>query len=750
MVRSMRLSLRFVVPLAIALALLAYAVVPLVDKLTLRWAVRDLDARSQLVATTLHDQLVDLLGQKNRSRVGALFNRTIQDERLFALAFCENDGTLSVKTTTFPESLRCRIPESPPDQPASLVRLREGPLHVASVPIMADEKRLGELMLVHDMSFIERRSLDTRKAVIGLFAVMGLVVALITVLVAHLSWRGWIKGVRAMLKGEGLFQPFSQNNPEVQPLLGDLRALLHELDDERRVREAATNHWTPDGLRQLMRDNLLGDEVIVVSNREPYSHVRTAQGVKVQRPASGLVTAVEPVMRACSGTWIAHGSGSADRATSDRRGHVAVPPESPSYTLRRVWLSKEEEQGYYYGFANEGLWPLCHIAHVRPVFRESDWQRYREVNERFADAVVAEADSPDPVVLVQDYHFALLPALIRKRLPQATIITFWHIPWPNPESFGICPWKSEILEGLLGSTIVGFQTRYHCKNFIETVDRFLEARIEHEHSLISYEGDTTLIEAYPISIHWPEHESAQWPSIEQCRTTVRQRYGMAPDHRIGLGVDRLDYTKGIIERFNAVQQLLERFPEWIGRFTFIQIAAPSRSSLEEYQEFEARVRSAAARINQRFGRDNYRPIELLIEHHDQPAVIEHYRASDVCVVTSLHDGMNLVAKEFVAARDDERGVLVLSQFAGASREMHEALVVNPYHIDQTCEAIHRGLTMSVQEQAERMRSLRTLVRDFNVYRWAGRMLLDAARLRRRERIAARIYSHSRTPLRRVV
>ena len=352
--------------------------------------------------------------------------------------------------------------------------------------------------------------------------------------------------------------------------------------------------------------------------------------------------------------------------------------------------------------------------------------------------MAAEADSENPVVLAQDYHFALLPEMIRKALPKATIITFWHIPWPNPESFGICPWREEILEGMLGSTIMGFHTPFHCRNFLETVDRYLEVRIEPESSTISRQGKLTLVENYPISIQWPPPWQETQPSVQDCRREVLQSTGLPKDGLIGLGVDRQDYTKGILERFRAVENLLETHPEMIGRFTFIQIAAPSRSTLEDYQMFAAQVRSLADRINGRFARGAYRPVCLRAEHHEPEIVNRFYRAADVCMVTSLHDGMNLVAKEFVASRDDEQGVLVLSQFTGAAHELHESLIVNPYHIEQTAEALYQALTMPDFEQRERMRSMRALVRDFNVYRWAGRMLLDAARIRQRERLALRI------------
>ena len=737
--RSLRLSLRFVLPLAAAIALLAYVTVPLVDQLTLRWFVRDLDIRSRFITSTLEDPLTVLLEQGNKARINRLLLRSIQDERLFALGYCNNEGKLLYSTPTLPSSLGCTMPASAPHDPKSLIRLPQGSVHVAITPIEQDDIKIGSLVIVHDMSFGERRSSDTRKYVIILFAVLGVVTSLITVVVAHLSRRGWMEGVRAMLRGEVLVRPFSHAaNPELQPLVGDLRALLRSLDAERRFADDATITWTPDTLRTLLHKELTGDQVIVVSNREPYIHMKGKKGIEISRPASGLVTAVEPVMRACSGTWIAHGGGTADREVVDKHGRIKVPSDHPDYTLRRIWLTQEEESGYYYGFANEGMWPLCHIAHVRPIFRTSDWEYYVSINQRFADAVVEEANSDDPVVLVQDYHFALLPAMIRNALPKATVITFWHIPWPNPESFGICPWREELLRAMLGSTILGFHTRFHCKNFLETVDRYLETRIEHESSTISQGGMLTLVESYPISIQWPPPWQQTQPPVAECRSEVQRSLKLAENSLIGLGVDRMDYTKGILERLSAVERLLELHPEMIGRFTFIQIAAPSRSALEEYQAFDARIHFVVARVNERFSTRSYQPICLKAEHHEPEEVNRYYRAADVCMVTSLHDGMNLVAKEYVAARDDERGVLLLSQFTGAAQELHEALIVNPYHVEQTADALYRGLTMPDYEQQERMRSMRALVRDFNVYRWAGRMLIDAARIREREKLATRI------------
>jgi trehalose 6-phosphate synthase len=395
-IRSIRLSLRFIVPLVIALTLLAYAVVPLVDKLNLRWSVRDMDIRSRLIANTLHDPLDELLHQGNKARINTLLLRAIQDERLLAIGYCDGNSKLLYRTPTFPESLGCSSALSLLNKGASpLLLLPQGAVHVAIHPMDQDGVQNGSLILVHDMSFVERRSADTRRYIILLFAVLGVIISVITVFVAHLSWRGWMDGVRAMLRGEGILKPFSQPAvaSELQPLVGDLRTLLRTLDAKRRFADDATITWSPDSLRKLLHKELAGERIIVVSNREPYIHIREGERIEVHRPASGLVTAVEPVVRACSGTWIAHGGGAADRETVDKYDRVQVPPEHPEYTLRRIWLTKQEENGYYYGFANEGLWPLCHIAHVRPIFRSTDWRQYVAINQRFADAVVTEADS---------------------------------------------------------------------------------------------------------------------------------------------------------------------------------------------------------------------------------------------------------------------------------------------------------------------------------------------------------------------
>ena len=736
----MRLSLRFIVPLLVVLSAMAYAVVPLVDRLTVRWFIRDLGIRATLVARTIEEPLAEIAREGNRARAQRLFTKIAQDERIFALAYCEAGAKPALSTVSMPPDLNCDALDqyTAPESSHNVYASPSGPLLVSVRPLSADSTATGRLVLVHDMSFVARRSEETRRYLFGFFAALALTVSLITVVVAQLSWRGWVQGLRALLRGEGLVRPaVKSDRAELRPIARDLRSLIQDIRAEHRSREDEREPWDGEALRAILEGELRGQEVIVVSNREPYLHVREGEQIAVRQPASGLVTALEPIMRACSGTWIAHGSGNADRAVVDRHDRIAVPADHPAYTLRRVWLSSEEEAGYYYGFSNEGLWPLCHIAHVRPTFREQDWQQYVRVNAKFADAVATEATTADPIVLVQDYHFALLPRMVRERLPNATIITFWHIPWPNPEAFGICPWRDELLDGMLGSSILGFHTQFHCNNFVDTVDRFLEARVDRETFAVSYRQQPTAIRRYPISVEFPPAPELVEESVEAAREVIRARHSLPPRHLIGVGVDRLDYTKGIEERFRAVQRFLELNPEWVGQFSFIQIAAPTRSRIDHYQLYEDRVRRLAAEINGQFGAAAHPPIILHARHHEPRAVYEYLRGADICFVSSLHDGMNLVAKGFIAARDDEQGVLILSQFTGAARELPEAIIVNPYDAEECAHALQLAATMSADEQRARMRLMRGLLREFNVFRWAGRMLLDAAGVRRHSRLRER-------------
>jgi trehalose 6-phosphate synthase len=501
--------------------------------------------------------------------------------------------------------------------------------------------------------------------------------------------------------------------------------------------------WTAARLKETLRAQLHGQRIIVVANREPIIHEWHGDDLIVRHPASGLVTALEPVMRACSGVWVGHGGGSGDRAGADAQGRVAIASAGSSYWLRRVWLTPEEERGYYYGFANEALWPLCHLAHAQPAFRRADWEQYCVVNQRFADAVAAEADSDEPIVLVQDYHFALVPRMLRRRFPRATILAFWHIPWPNAERFAICPQQDMLVDGLLGSSILGFQTPQHCRNFLDSVGRSLEARVERDEMRVVHQRRATAVRAYPISVEWPNRWSASSPSSDECRREIAAAHGLAPDTRILVSVDRLDYTKGIEERLQSFERVLARTRDTGMRVAFIQIAAPSRSLIDCYRDLADRVRAHVDRINSAHPGASHPAVILVNEHREPPDIFRYYRAADVCYVSSLHDGMNLVAKEFVSAREDERGVLLLSRFTGAARELGEALIVNPYDIDGVADALLTAFAMPAAEQQERMRALRSQVAAHNVYRWAGQMLSDAAQLRTREQRRRRLTATTR-------
>jgi trehalose 6-phosphate synthase len=736
---------QFVLALLVGLALLTWAASGVVQTTAREWFERDVGSRAQLVLTGARQSLADAWYGEPKALQAQLADLA-RDERVMAAAVCDSDLNLRASTSGYPEEFGCwavgarvRVADANGgagrlQQWNTVATLPTGRVHVGTMPITIQGRELGFAILLHDLSYIEHREAQARTFLIVAFGVLAVMAFIVPMFVAKWARYDWSRELRSLLHGSG------KHSREFQPILSDVRELVARMAAER---EDAPGQWTAERLKQILNRHLHGEKIVILANREPYIHQRAADGgIEVQHPASGLVTALEPVMRACSGVWIAHGSGNADWETVDSRDSVRVPPGEESYHIRRVWLSEEEQEGYYYGFSNEGLWPLCHVAHTRPVFRSDDWRQYRAVNQKFADAVCSEVDTADPIILVQDYHFALSPAMIRRRLPAATVIVFWHIPWPNSERMGICPWRNELLEGLLGSSIVGFHTQLHCNNFIDSVDRYLETRIDREHNAVVMQGRHTLIRPYPISLEWPVGWVETAASPEECRAQVWRDLSLKPDAFLGIGVDRLDYTKGVEERLLAVERLLERHPEFRDRFSFAQLAAPSRTKIDRYRELNDSVVRLAERINQRFGRDGYSPIILLRSHHEPPQVFRFYRAADVCYVSSLHDGMNLVAKEFVAARTDLKGVLVLSEFTGAARELTEALIVNPYDLEASSGALAVALTMPVEEQEDRMRSMRSILAEFNVYRWAGRMLVDAARLRNQERVAGRLAERS--------
>jgi alpha,alpha-trehalose-phosphate synthase [UDP-forming] len=625
----------------------------------------------------------------------------------------------------------------------SFTHLDKAPVHIFALPVRRQDEIVGGLAVVHDALYIRTQTLSAwRQAFLRILAQVFLIV-LITLLIVRWSITGpiaraaqWMRALRMgrisspqQMPDLELFKPLAWEVVTLAESLGRARSAA---ENEARLREASESMWTADRLAVQVRTRLGDGRLFVVSNREPYLHQRNGKSMEVIVPPSGLVTALEPVLNACDGTWIAHGSGEADTEVVDGHDRLRVPPDDPRYTLRRVWLSKEQEEGYYYGFANEGLWPLCHLAHTRPLFRAEDWQHYQEVNRKFTAAVLEEIkDTPNPVILVQDYHFALLPRLLKEKRPDARVAIFWHIPWPNPEAFGICPWQRQLVDGLLGADLIGFHVQSHCNNFLQTVDRVVESRVDWEHFSVARQNHRTIVRPFPISVDLTDDETVE---SEAYGTNYLERSALLHDLGVeaaflGIGVDRVDYTKGILERFQAVERFLEKYPLYRNRFTFVQIGAPSRTHIKRYHDLLAEVEAEAERINWRFQTGKWKPILFLKRHHGHKEIERYYRAADLCLVTSLHDGMNLVAKEFLAARRDERGVLILSQFTGAARELRDALLVNPYDIDQTAEAIRVALEMEPEEKQMRVHRMRKIIRERNIYHWAGTLITELCELR---------------------
>lgn len=740
---SLRLILSLIVAITLVSLLSSYFQVRQ-EKRTLRV---DLERRAAVLAESLAGNVNAHLEAGSINKLRATVERFSNRERLAGVAL--------LNTNLQPIAQSSGLVDRMQRQPGAMaraialnqtqsefIRASTGRLHVLVLPMHRNDALIGELVIVHDASYIDAQIARLWRDTFLRVVVQVFLIVLITVVIVRWSIAGpiakaaqWMRALRSGKIGTAsvriadldLLRPLAR---EMTSIAESLTAARCAAEREAQLREAAESSWTADRLSAHVRSKLGNSRLYVVSNREPYSHIHEGKSVRVIVPASGLVTALQPVLCACDGTWLAHGSGDADPEFVDPSDRLRVPPEEPKYTLRRVWLTRAQEQGYYYGFANEGLWPLCHVAHTRPMFRESDWTYYQEANRKFSQALLAEMEgTEDPVVLVQDYHFALLPCMIKKERADARVAIFWHIPWPSAETFGICPWQRELLDGLLGADLIGFQIQSHCFNFLQTVDRVLESRTDLEHFAVNRHGHRTVVKPFPISVDFPE---MPWPTPNDSpyeeRVALLREYGVEALF-LGVGVDRVDYTKGIQERFLAIERMLEKNPTYQGTFTFVQIGAPSRTHIKRYHDLLADVEAEAERINWRFQKGNWRPIIFVKRHCSHNEILRHYRAADLCLVTSLHDGMNLVAKEFVAARHDEQGVLILSRFTGAARELLDAVLVNPYDIEHTADAIRYALELEPEERTARMQRLRKLVKEQNIYSWAGSLIGELCGMR---------------------
>lgn len=746
----MKITIRLIVALLIAIALVAVGFSFFQVRSEKSRLEKDMERRAAVLAESLQESVKPLVQSNTRSKLNRLVERFGNRERLKGVVVYDAQGNVLALTPDLalkiPQPLPLAVKASVDNQHAgSFLSIDGKETYLYALPFLEDNAVVGTLVLIHDASFITIRLIEIWRYNLLRSLTLSVLIAVITLLVIRWSITGPIaqiaKWMRELRTERGkVDQPLMLSRGDVlAPLMSEVTHLAKSLamarakaEEEARLRLKGESLWTEQRLKEHMRVELGGKKLFLVSNREPYMHVREGRGTKCIVPAGGLVTALNPVMRACDGTWVAHGSGEADREVVDANDRLRVPPEQPAYTLKRVWLSKEEEDGYYYGFSNEGMWPLCHITHTRPLFRLDDWLHYQRVNYKFAEALLKEiADEKAPLVLIQDYHLALLPLLVKERRPDAKVALFWHIPWPNPEAYGICPWHQEILMGMLGADIIGFHIQFHCNNFLDTVDRFLESKIDWEQFSVERGAHTTLVKPFPISVDFDSavlHGFVGTQVKETSKDYLLKEIGVHAQY-LGVGVDRIDYTKGIIERFRAIERFLEKYPEFIGRFTFVELGAPSRTHIKRYHDLVSEVAETADRINWRYQIKGWKPIVFLKAHHSHEEIVPFYKAADICMVTSLHDGMNLVAKEFVAARDGENGVLILSQFTGASRELSDAIIINPYDIEGMADAIRLSLDMDSNEKSERMRRMRETVKEHNIYRWAGNLITALARLR---------------------
>jgi alpha,alpha-trehalose-phosphate synthase [UDP-forming] len=477
-------------------------------------------------------------------------------------------------------------------------------------------------------------------------------------------------------------------------------------------------------LGSVFRSALPDRRFVVVSNREPYEHYwdEAADEIGVRRPAGGLVAALDPLMQAVGGIWIAWGSGERDRDVVDGQQRVRVPPEAPAYTLHRLWLTQQDVHQYYYGYSNQFLWPLCHLRAALTRTRAKYWARYIDVNRRFADAVVEElSDQQDDgaAVWFQDYHLTLAPAYVRQRRPDLTLAHFWHIPFPPLEIFRVATHGAELLRGMLANNLVGFHLPLFCDNFLRCAESLIDgATVDWERRMVELDGHRCYVRAFPISIDVKAfREAALHPDAAGRMKRVRARY--APEGALlGLGVDRIDYSKGLEEKLKALDILFDVYPEFRERFTFVQVAVPSRTGIDTYDWLNEKLERAAWSINDRYGTDGWQPVHVLKESLPVERLALLYRTADICVVSSLQDGMNLVAKEYVAAQVDEPGgVLVLSKFAGAAEELDGACEINPYDPESSAAALRQALLMSNEERADRSRRLRASLRT--IYDWMG-------------------------------
>ncbi|HEX7042856.1 MAG TPA: trehalose-6-phosphate synthase [Patescibacteria group bacterium] len=704
--------------------------------------VSDIQYRSSLLADSLKESVEPNFINKSDIYLQSVVDRFADKQRIAGLAIVDNTGKVVAITSSLPKksTQTQQIVTDVMDSDTAngdFINLDGKNMYVFATPLHDKKSVVGALVIDQNASYINNRLFDIWTNTFLRLLVQTLLISIAIVLV--LQWiilkpiQSFVTSLKEVRLNKNQNQPTSlTTHPIFGPIFKEVSSMQQSLiqarlaasEEAKMSLEKLDSPWTEERLKQFTKDLLKDRKIIAVSNLEPYIHTKSGNEISYHVPASGLVTAIEPVMQACGGMWVAQGIGDADKMVVDSKDTIQVPPEEPKYTLKRVWLTGEEVEGYYYGFSDRSLYPLFHMAHTRPVFNANEWEMYKNVNEKFAKIILSEIKYlKKPVVFIQDFQFTLLPKLIKDKRPDATIGLFWHIPWVSPESFSICPWKKEIVDGMLGADLIGFHTQQHCNNFISTVGKELEALIDYEQFAVTRGNHTSIVKPFPVSIPYVNGDKKEEiPTRESYETKeVLKHLGIKAKY-IGLGVDRMDYIKGVLDRLISIEIFLDTYPTYKEQFTFIQISSPSEGKTSKYLEFVKIVEEEVERINGKFKTKNWKPILLIEKHHSHKQLKQFYKLADFCLITSLHDGMNLVAKEFVASRSDEKGVLILSQFAGAAKELKDALIINPYNGSETALAINNALKMSQSEQTKRMKKMRSVVKNYNIYRWSAEFI----------------------------
>ncbi len=489
---------------------------------------------------------------------------------------------------------------------------------------------------------------------------------------------------------------------------------MNETSTQRR--KGATAYRTDGGSHPFA-----GSQLVVVSNRQPYRHSETDDGeaVAVDRPTGGLTAGLDPVVQETGGTWVAWGDGDADRDVVDEADRVGVPPEDPAYTLRRVWLSDEQVANYYYGFSNQVVWPLCHGALGNVASDPEFWEAYQRTNRQFADVVVEEA-SDRSTIWFQDYHFGLAPAMVRRTLGgEPTLLQFWHIPWPGWDTYRACPHRAELLRGLLANDVLGVHVPRYRDNFLQCVRACIDdATVDTERNEVTYRGSSTMVVASPMGV--PAEKVRQGAADVSAAdfAAFRAEHGIPEDVAVAVGVDRLDYTKGIVARLEALEYLWETQPEWQDQLTFVQNGSESRSAIPAYDRTQSAIREAVDRINDRFGTKDWQPVVFFTDTISQDELYGLYRYADAALVTAMRDGLNLVAMEYAAAQVDEDGALLLSDGTGAHDLLGEyAYSISPFDAADIAETLASALSAPAAERRARMTKLRQQVADVDLATW---------------------------------